>query len=113
MKRSKKEENKPKPRFKSVNIDGTKYKTYLNSKFKKRKKYEIPDAKKIESVIPGTIVQVFVEEGKKVKRGDDILVLEAMKMKNRIKSPRPGVIKNVKVKVGEKIPKGILMMEIE
>lgn len=105
--------NKPKPRFKTVNIDGTKYKTHLTSKYKNRKKYEVPDAKKVISIIPGTINKIFVQEGEQVRRGDDILILEAMKMKNKIKSPRPGVIKKIDVKEGEKIAKGILMIEIE
>ena len=58
-------------------------------------------------------MKVFVKEGQKVKRGDNVMILEAMKMQNRIKSPRPGVIKIIKVKAGEKIAKGILMMELE
>jgi len=112
MKKWKKKEIESKPKFKTLNIDGTHYKTNLTSKFENRKKYTVPDAKKIISIIPGTIVKVFVKEGQKVKRGDNILILEAMKMKNRIKSPRPGVIKSIKVKEGEKIAKGMLMVEL-
>ncbi len=113
MKKWKKKEKESSPRFKTLNIDGTHYKTNLTSKFENRKKYTIPDAKKIISVIPGTIVKVFVKEGQKVKRGDNIMILEAMKMQNRIKSPRPGVIKCIKVKEREKVAKGVLMMELE
>ena len=58
-------------------------------------------------------MKVFVKEGRKVKRGDNIMILEAMKMQNRIKSPRPGVIKCIKVKEREKVAKGVLMMELE
>jgi len=113
MKKWKKKEIESKPKFKTLNIDGTRYKTNLTSKFENREKYMIPDAKKIISVIPGTIVKVFVKEGQKVKRGDNIMILEAMKMQNRIKSPRPGFIKIIKVKAGEKIAKGMLMVELE
>ena len=113
MKKWKKNEIESKPKFKTLNIDGTLYKTNLISKFENRKKYTVPDAKKIISVIPGTVVKVFVKEGQKVKRGDNIMILEAMKMKNRIKSPRTGVIKIIKVKEGEKIAKGLLMIELE
>ena len=113
MKKWKKKEIEPNPKFRTLNIDGIRYKTNLTSKFENRKKYTVPDAKKIISVIPGTIVKVFVKEGQKVKRGDNIMVLEAMKMQNRIKSPRPGFIKIIKVKEGEKVAKGILMVELE
>jgi biotin carboxyl carrier protein len=113
MKKWKKKKIESNSKFKTLNIDGTHYKTNLTSKFENRKKYTVPDAKKIISVIPGTIMKVFVKEGQKVKRGDNILILEAMKMQNRIKSPRPGVIKTIKVKAGEKIAKGILMAELE
>lgn len=113
MKKWKKKKIESKPKFKTLNIDGTHYKTNLISKFENRKKYTVPDAKKIISVIPGTIIKVFVKEGQKVKRGDNLLILEAMKMQNRIKSPRPGFIKTIKVKTGEKIARGILMMELE
>ncbi|MCK4699095.1 MAG: acetyl-CoA carboxylase biotin carboxyl carrier protein subunit [Bacteroidales bacterium] len=113
MKKWKNKEIESKSKFKTLNIDGTCYKTNLTSKFENRKKYTVPNAKKVISVIPGTIVKVFVKEGQKVKRGDNILILEAMKMQNRIKSPRPGVIKSIKVKEGEKIAKGMLMMELE
>ena len=113
MKKWKKKEIESKPKFKTLNIDGTHYRTNLISKFENRKKYTVPDAKKIISIIPGTVMKVFVKEGQKVKRGDNVMILEAMKMQNRIKSPRPGVIKIIKVKAGEKIAKGILMMELE
>ena len=113
MKKWKKKETESKPKFKTLNIDETHYKTNLNSKFENRKKYSVPDAKKVISVIPGTIVRVLVKKGQKVQRGDNIIILEAMKMENRIKSPRTGVIKTINVKAGDKIAKGVLMLELE
>ena len=113
MKTWKKKKPKSKPKFRTLNIDETIYKTNLISKFENRKKYTVPDARKVISIIPGTIVKVFVKKGQKVKRGDNLIILEAMKMQNRIKSPRPGVIKIIKVKEGEKIAKGVLMLELE
>jgi len=113
MKTWKKKEPKSKPKFKTLIIDETHYKTNLIYKFENRKKYTVPDAKKVTSIIPGTIVKIFVKEGQKVKRGDNVMILEAMKMQNRIKSPRLGVIKTINVKEGEKIAKGVLMLELE
>lgn len=113
MKKKKKEEIESKSKFKTLNIDGTRYRTNLSSKFENRKKYIVPDAKKIISIIPGTIVKIFVKKGQKVRRGDNVMILEAMKMQNQIKSPRPGIIKSIEVSEGEKVAKGILMMELE
>jgi biotin carboxyl carrier protein len=102
-----------KQRYKSLIIDGTRYRTFYNSKFENRKKYEFSDPNKIVSFIPGTIVKVFVKEGQAVEKGDSILILEAMKMKNRLVFAKTGIVKAIHVKEGEKVPKDFLMVELE
>lgn len=102
-----------KPRFNTFIIDGVKYRTQLTEKFKKRKKYEIPDDKKVFSDIPGTILKICAKEGDKVKEGDQILILEAMKMKNKILFSRDGVVKKIYVEENQKVPKGKLMVELK
>jgi biotin carboxyl carrier protein len=99
-------------RFKSLVINGTKYRTRLNQKFERRKSWQSPDPRKISSGIPGTVIKVYVEEGQEVKAGDQMLILEAMKMKNRIMFHTGGTVKAVHVKEGEKIPKDFLMLEL-
>ena len=99
-------------RCKSLFIDGTKYRTTLNKKYEKRKPWSKLEKNKIISVIPGTILKIYVTEGQCVKKGDDLIVLEAMKMLNLIKSPLEGIIKSIKLKEGEKVSKGKLMIEI-
>lgn len=99
-------------RFKSIVIEGTKYKTHLTTKFSLRKKWKKPDANQIFSFIPGTIVKVKVKKGQKVKKGALGLVFEAMKMKNRVYIPKNGIVKKVNVKEGDFIPKGMLLIEI-
>ncbi|KPK87047.1 MAG: hypothetical protein AMS27_03525 [Bacteroides sp. SM23_62_1] len=94
-------------------IEGAKYRTFLNRKFENRKKWYIPDPKKIISYIPGTVVKLFVHEGQQVVKGDVILILEAMKMKNRIVFSRSGKVKAVNVVEGDKVPKNFLMVELE
>lgn len=89
------------------------YKTRLSDKYRKRKLYQPVDPRKIICFIPGTIVEILVKKGDAVVEGSEILVLEAMKMKNRIKSPLSGTIKSVNISVGEKVPKGKLLVEIE
>jgi biotin carboxyl carrier protein len=94
-------------------VTARKYKTLLTKKFKNRKVWEAPNPNNIKSYIPGTIIELNVKPGQKVKQGDLLLRLEAMKMQNRIDMPFDGVIKSVNVNVGEKIPKNFLMIEIE
>jgi biotin carboxyl carrier protein len=55
----------------------------------------------------------MVEEGQSVSELDEVIILEAMKMRNRITVPVSGVIKKVYIKEGERVPKGELMLELE
>jgi len=100
-------------RYQSLIIEGTKYRTLLNRKFENRKNWNNPDPKKVISYIPGTVVKVFIREGQQVEQGDSILILEAMKMKNRIVFSRSGKVKSVNVSEGEKVPKDYVMIELE
>ncbi len=53
--------------------------------------------------MPGRVVKVFVEKGQKVKVGDDLIILDAMKMENVIKSEKETEIANVHVKEDETV----------
>jgi biotin carboxyl carrier protein len=90
-----------------------KYKTRLTKKYINRKPWVEPNECEIISYIPGTIVKLFVTEGQQVKKGEMVLMLEAMKMQNRIEVPFDGKIKKINVKEGEKIPKNRVMIELE
>ena len=94
-------------------IDDTVYVTKLTEKFKNRKKYAEPDKSKLNAFIPGTIGEIFVKPGDIVKWGDTLFVLEAMKMKNFVKSPRQGIIKKLHVKSGDRVMKNQLLIEYE
>ncbi|MFO7853372.1 MAG: acetyl-CoA carboxylase biotin carboxyl carrier protein subunit [Bacteroidota bacterium] len=94
-----------------LNINHSEYKTRLNEKFKNREPYKPSDKSKLLSFIPGTIIDVMVKEGDKVKKGDEVLVLEAMKMKNRIKSPVSGRVERININVNDKVPKGKVLVE--
>jgi len=56
--------------------------------------------------MPGKILKVFVQPGMQVKKGFNMLVLEAMKMENEILAPSDGVIKEVRVKEGDNVNTG-------
>lgn len=62
--------------------------------------------------LPGTIMQIFVKEGDQVKRGDKLLMYEAMKMENNFLAEKEGVIKDIKVKVGDNVLQGAVLFVI-
>lgn len=66
----------------------------------------------IKSPLPGTILNVFVKEGDKVKIGDKLLLLEAMKMENNVNADKEGIVKSIKVKVGDAVLEGDMLIEI-
>ena len=63
--------------------------------------------------MPGKVVKIFKKEGDKVSVGETVLILEAMKMENEIKSGAEGIVKSVNVKEGQALEAGFLMVEIE
>jgi biotin carboxyl carrier protein len=94
-------------------VTARKYKTLLTKKYQNRKPWVNPSAFDIQSIIPGTILEIFVKEGDVVKEGAPLLILEAMKMQNRIEMPFTARIKKINVEVGLRIPKDSLMIELE
>ena len=93
-------------------IDQTEYTTKLSQRFKVRKPYEPPVPGRIYSFIPGTVVEVLVSEGDSINEGDDTVILEAMKMKNRLKSHLSGKVIAVNVKPGDRVTKGTVLVEV-
>ena len=67
----------------------------------------------ISSQIPGRVISVSISKGDSVKKGDNIVVLESMKMQVAIKSPRDGVIKELKVKEGQSISRNDVVAVLE
>jgi biotin carboxyl carrier protein len=94
-------------------ITARKYKTLLTRKYKSRKFWENPNPMEIYSFIPGTIVDIFVKEGSFIEEGEPLLILEAMKMRNRIDMPFSAKVKKMNVIQGQKIPKDYLLVELE
>ena len=100
-------------KYSSFELDGIKYKTVLPKKFLNRKKYEPENPKFVKAFIPGTIVKIFTRKGRKVEEGDNLLVLEAMKMQTIITADYPGKIKSINVKKGQMVSKGYVMIEMQ
>lgn len=69
-------------------------------------------AEVIKAPMPGTILSVNFAEGATVKKGDDLVILEAMKMENEIKAPRDGVIASVNVTKGASVKSGDILVTL-
>lgn len=102
-----------KEEFKKIRIGDTVYTTRTNKMYENRKKWEAPNPNLVLSYIPGTVVEIYVKEGDTVKQGQELLLLEAMKMQNRITMPFIGKIKKINIEEGQRIPKNYIMIEIE
>ena len=67
--------------------------------------------KQVKAPIPGVIISITISEGEKVAYGQELCVLEAMKMKNAIRSGRTGTIARVLVKEGDSVQHSQVLME--
>jgi biotin carboxyl carrier protein len=67
--------------------------------------------KEIKAPMPGMVLNVMVVPGQEVKKGDNLLVLEAMKMENIIKSSTDGVVKSVQIVQGDKVEKNAILLQ--
>ncbi|MGZ3811515.1 MAG: biotin/lipoyl-containing protein [Mucilaginibacter sp.] len=65
----------------------------------------------VKAPMPGLVLKLFVSEGSEVKKGDNLFILEAMKMENIIKSPADVTVKTVKIKPGDKVEKGQVLLQ--
>lgn len=69
-------------------------------------------AQKVIAPMPGLIKQVYIKEAQSVKKGENLFVLEAMKMENIIKSPITGIINSISTNSGTAVEKGNILCVI-
>jgi len=67
----------------------------------------------VKTSMPGRVVELLLKEGDEVKEEEPVLVLEAMKMQNEIKSPQNGKIKNIFPKPGDSVEAGAVLFTVE
>ncbi len=106
----------------SIEVNGTPYEVEIHQEIKKPKtpklirqavvnkpgegdivKKDSVSGFKVLSPLPGSIFKILVKEGDTVKRGDVLLIMEAMKMENNIMAEKDGVVKDIKVRVGDSV----------
>lgn len=66
----------------------------------------------LTSPMPGKIFKVLKEVGAAVKKGEPILILEAMKMEHSIRSDKDGIVKKINYKIGELVQGGVTLAEV-
>jgi biotin carboxyl carrier protein len=94
-------------------VDQVPYLTLTTKKFENRKKWQQSNPKEICSIIPGSVIEVFVKPDQQVKAGAVLLILDSMKMHTKIEMPYDGVIKEVNLAKGDRIPKNAIMITIK
>ncbi len=67
----------------------------------------------LKAPMPGLVLKINVSEGQAIKKGESLLILEAMKMENVLKAASDGLIKAIKVKQGNTVEKGQLLIQIQ
>ena len=67
----------------------------------------------ITAPLPGKLIRIMAEEGQKVRKGDALLILEAMKMEHTITAPHPGTVGPVSFAEGDQVEEGTVLMTIE
>lgn len=70
-------------------------------------------AAEIRAPMPGKVVRVQTETGESVEKGAGVIVVEAMKMQNEMKSPRDGIVVSINVKAGDTVNAGDVLAVIE
>jgi biotin carboxyl carrier protein len=67
----------------------------------------------VKAPMPGLVLELLVEPGQAIEKGDPLLILEAMKMENVIKATGNGTVKNIPSTQGQAVEKGQLLIELE
>ncbi|TVR71202.1 MAG: biotin/lipoyl-binding protein [Marinilabiliales bacterium] len=113
-----------------IEINGTSYSVEVHREVKKTKtptlvRAELPPSDKgdiekrekgstepVVAPLPGTIIEIMVKPGDMIKKGQVILVMEAMKMENRIRAEKEGVVESVNVNRGSSVLQGDILIEM-
>ena len=70
-------------------------------------------ASQVKAPLPGNIFKILVKEGDEIKKGDNIMIMEAMKMENNVLAEKDGTIKSIKVSEGDAVLQNDILAEIE
>lgn len=116
----------------TVEVNGTTYEVELHKEFKQPKtpklvRKEVKSSQgaekaeqapsgggfKVMAPLPGTILEIHVKPGDQIKKGQNIITMEAMKMENNVLAEKEGTVKAVKVAQGDSVLQDDLLIEME
>lgn len=118
----------------TVEVNGTTYEVEIHKEFKQPKtptlvRKEVKSPKGSEKInkdepksgggstvpapLPGTILDIHVKAGDQVKKGQNLITMEAMKMENSVLSPKEGTVKDIKVSQGDSVLQDDVLIEME
>ena len=103
----------------TISINSNTYEVQIKSQLEeliKKMGYSSKSSKVLNTInapMPGTIIDLNVELGQEVRKGDVLLILEAMKMENAIHCPKDAKIKGINIKIGDTVDKNKLLIELE
>ena len=99
-------------------INGTKYTSTIHDKYDRlidQLGMKVGVSQKVGDIkapMPGLVLEVSVEVGMQVMKGDKVLILEAMKMENALKAAGDGIVKAIHITKGTAVEKGQLLIEM-
>ena len=101
-----------------VLVDGRNYHVHLVDERRVRvgggqSDIELQGRQKVSVPMPGKVIAVLVSEGDNVERGQGLVIVEAMKMENEVRSPTAGEVKEIKVKPGDAVEGGAVLVVVE
>jgi biotin carboxyl carrier protein len=67
----------------------------------------------IKTAMPGKVVRILTAVGEEIKRGEGVIIVEAMKMQNEMKAPKDGIVKEIRVEEGATVNAGDVLAVIE
>ena len=74
---------------------------------------ELQGRQSVSVPMPGKIIAVLVTEGDAVEKGQGLVIVEAMKMENEVRSPVTGTVREIKVKPGDTVEGGAVLVIVE
>lgn len=102
-----------------VKVNGTAYEMNVQDKFDQllesmgMSNMNVQKVTDLKAPMPGLVLDIKVAAGTQITKGDALLVLEAMKMENIIKSPTDGVVKSITTETGKAVEKNEVLIEFE
>ena len=102
-----------------VEVNGEKFQIKIEDEYDqlvKKMGLSVGGGKKLKNIkapMPGLVLDILIEAGQEIKKGDQLLILEAMKMENVLKAAGDGVVKSIEIEKGNTVEKGQILVEME